>query len=87
MKSAQANIVPLADDCLLAVSPEDERPSFVAVNSFTSNVVAFAAPMLGTLLIGLVGIRMGLVIGAGLRFLGGLLFWYLGVNFEKEPSS
>jgi len=79
---------------LFHVSPEDERPAFVAANTFISNVVAFVAPLIGTLLIGMIGIRLAIVSGAVLRFLGGLLFWHLGVGpvpgtdgFEKEPSS
>ncbi len=77
---------------LFHVSPEDERASFIAANSFLGSVVAFIAPLVGTLLIGMIGIRLAIVSGAVLRFLGGLLFWYLGVGPvpgadgpEKEP--
>ena len=36
-------------DTLFQVSTEENRPTFLATNSFLANVTAFVAPMLGTL--------------------------------------
>jgi predicted MFS family arabinose efflux permease len=68
---------------LLAVSPEDQRPPFVAVNTFLANISAFAAPLLGTFISDLTTIQLVFIISAALRLLGGLSFWRLGVGSEK----
>ena len=68
---------------LFQVSPEDQRPAFVATNSFLSNITAFAAPLLGTLLADATSISLALMIAAGVRIVGGLAFWHLGVGSEK----
>ncbi len=70
---------------LFQVSPEDERPSFVAANSFLANVTAFASPLLGTFLADLVGIRLALVVAFVLRFAGG--FSFVALKPGKEPHS
>jgi len=67
---------------LFQVSPEDRRPTFVAVNSFLANLTAFVAPMLGTTLAGATTITFVLVLAAGLRVLGSLAFKRLGVGAE-----
>ncbi|MCD6519881.1 MAG: MFS transporter [Anaerolineae bacterium] len=71
-------------DTLIRVSPEDQRPAFVAMNSFLANMTAFVSPMIGTLLADLLGIRIALVIAAAVRFVGGLFFWRLGVGTDRE---
>lgn len=68
---------------LFQVSPEDQRPTFVAANSFLANVTAFVAPILGTLLADATDIRLALIVAAGLRLLGSLSFWRLGVGSER----
>jgi Na+/melibiose symporter-like transporter len=67
-------------ESLYASSPEDERPTFVAANTFISKLTRFVIPMLGTLLADLTTIRTALVVAAGVRLLGGLVFWRLGVG-------
>lgn len=68
---------------LFQVSPEDQRPTFVAANTFLANVTAFVAPMLGTALAEVVSIPLVLMLAAALRALGSLAFWRLGVGAEK----
>lgn len=68
---------------LFQVSPEEQRTTFVAANTFLANATAFVAPLLGTALADALTIQLALVIGAVLRVLGGLLFWRLGVGSER----
>ena len=71
---------------LLQVSPEDQRPMFVAMNSLLANVTAFIAPILGTLLADATSIQLALVAAAGVRMVGGMTFWRLGVGSERRDS-
>ncbi len=71
---------------LYQVSTEDERPTFVATNSFLANLTAFVAPMIGTLLADVLTIRAALIIGASVRVIGSLSFWRLGVGREDQPA-
>jgi MFS family permease len=64
---------------LLEVSPAARRPSYIALYNTLINLAAFAAPLIGTALTGVMDIRLALVIGAVLRVAGGMLFWRLGV--------
>jgi MFS family permease len=73
-------------DTLFKVSPEEERPTFVAANTFMANMIAFVAPMLGTTLAETSTIRVALVTAAVIRAGGGLLFWRLGVGSEDQTS-
>jgi len=75
-------------DTLIRVSPDEERPTFVAANTLLTNVTAFAAPMLGTALADVWGITTVLFAAGGLRLLGGLSFLWLGVaGRSPRPSS
>ncbi|MFP3896536.1 MAG: MFS transporter [Anaerolineales bacterium] len=65
-------------------SPEGERPTFVAANTFISKLARFIMPLLGTLLAELTNIRTTLIVAAGVRLLGGLVFWQLGVGQGEE---
>lgn len=71
-------------DTLFRVSPEDRRPSFIAANSFLTNLIAFAGPLLGSLLAGWMGLRMALVFCGILRIVGGFVFWRMGVGGSRE---
>jgi MFS family permease len=62
---------------MLEVSPREHRPSFIAVFNTSLNVAGFVSPMIGAALSDALGIQNALFIGAGLRFLGFLLFWRL----------
>ena len=73
-------------DTLYQVSPEDERPAFVAANQFLSSITQFAVPLLGTLLADMTSVAIALVVGAALRFIGGFAFWLLGVGSQKRAD-
>jgi Na+/melibiose symporter-like transporter len=62
---------------LLQVCPTERRPSFVAINTTLINVAAFLAPLLGTSLANVLGIRNALFIAGGVRLLGAGLFYKL----------
>ena len=72
---------------LFEVSPEAERPAFVAANSLVANAMAFVAPMLGTALSEATTIYVALFVGAALRALGGLSFRFLGVGGKREGKA
>lgn len=80
-------------DTLMRVSPEDQRPLFAALNTFTATTLQFIMPLLGTLLADGIGIRTMLVVAAVARMAGALLFWRLGVGGsarseqERRPSA
>jgi hypothetical protein len=61
-------------DKLLEVVPAGERPSFVAVDTFAANLMAFAAPLLGTALAAATSLKLAFLVAAGLRAVGGLAF-------------
>jgi len=72
---------------LYQVSPEDQRPTFVAADSFLANIMAFAAPLLGTFLADAADIRVALIVIAIIRVVGGLSFWHLGVGIERPEGA
>lgn len=61
---------------LLEVSPELQRPSYIAEYNTLINIAAFASPLIATALTSILDVRALLLVGAGLRFLGPLLFWH-----------
>ena len=71
-------------DTLFLVSPEEQRPTFVAADTFLANITAFGAPMLGTLLGDLITIPTALMIGAAVRVVGGMSFFWLNVGAERK---
>ena len=77
-----AGITIFLSNTLFHVSPEAERPTFVAANTFLANVTAFAAPMLGTVLADAAGIRLALFVAGAVRVIGALAFWRLRVGMD-----
>lgn len=71
---------------LFQASPVNERPTFVAIDSFLANIVAFTAPLAGTLLYGFMDIRLVFLLSVVLRVWGTLLFWRLGVGMEEREA-
>jgi len=69
---------------LFQVSPEDQRPTYVSIDSFLANANAFVAPMLGTALADGLSLTTALLIIASVRLLGGLAFWRLGVGLKDD---
>lgn len=59
---------------LLEVSPEQHRPSYIAAYYALVNLAMFASPLLSTSLSAAVDIRVLLLAGAAMRFLGALSF-------------
>ncbi|HHX65102.1 MAG TPA: MFS transporter [Chloroflexi bacterium] len=81
-----AGVNTMLTNTLYQVSPEDQRPTFVAVDSLLANITAFAMPMVGTLLADATNIRLALAVAGSIRIIGGLFFWRLGVGHD-QPSA
>lgn len=73
-------------DLLFQVSPEDNRPPFVAADSMLANLAAFVAPMLGTALADLTTIVIAFYIIALFRVAGTLAFWRILVYPAERPG-
>ena len=65
-------------NALLEVCPELNRSSYIAAYNTLVNLAAFASPIISTSLTEVYGIQAMLFIGAGMRFLAGLLIWRRG---------
>jgi len=64
-------------DELMAVTPEDERPILVSINTFVTAMVGFGAPMLGTAIADATTLQVALYLSAALRAMGGITYWWL----------
>ena len=62
-------------DTLLAVSPTERRPSFIALNTMLASLTIFFAPLVGNFLADWVGIPVVFFIAGGFHILTALLFW------------
>lgn len=67
-------------DLLLRTCPPKHNASYIALYQTSNHVATFAAPLLGTLLAGLIGYSPALIIGGGLRFIGAIMFVIMGVG-------
>jgi MFS family permease len=65
---------------LIHTSPDGQRPTFAAINTFSVQLTAFIGPLLGTFLADIIGIQGALVLGALLLMVGAIAFWWLGVG-------
>ncbi len=68
---------------LLETSPEEHRPSYIAGYNTLINMAAFIGPFVATSMTSVLDIRVLLIIGAVLRFLGSLLFWRQLVPYPR----
>jgi MFS family permease len=59
---------------MMALSPEDQRPRFVAATYVLSSFTSFVGPLLGAALAESLGVRICLLIGGGLQLLSVLFF-------------
>ena len=59
---------------LLRVSPDDRRPTYIAIYAILNNIAAFIAPMAGVGLSNVIGIRGVFFLAAGLRLLAAILY-------------
>lgn len=73
-------------DLLFRVSPEDNRPPFVAADTMLANLAAFVAPMIGTALADSTTIVTALYIIAAFRVVASTAFWRLLVRPSKQPT-
>jgi len=73
-------------DLLFEVSPEDNRPPFVAANTILANLAAFVAPMLGTALADMTGIVIAFYVIALFRIVGGLAFWKIVAHPSRAST-
>jgi len=73
-------------DLLFRVSPEDNRPPFVAADTMLANVAAFAAPMIGTALADSTTIVLAFYLIAAFRIVASMSFWHLLVRPGKRAT-
>lgn len=73
-------------DVLMGTAPETARGTAVGLYHTTNYLATFGAPLIGTALANYVGIGTMLLVAAGLRLLGGLLFLGLGVGHSPKPT-
>ncbi len=62
-------------DTLLAVSPTERRPSFIALNTMLASLTVFFAPLVGSFLADWVGLPVVFFIAGGFHILTAALFW------------
>ncbi len=62
---------------MMALSPEDKRPRFVAATYMLSSFTSFVGPLLGAALAESLGVRACLLIGGGLQLLSALFLLWL----------
>lgn len=72
-------------DALMATAPSTARGTAVGLYHTTNYLATFVAPLAGTALSNEVGIAPMLIVAAGLRLLGGLLFLVWRVGREPAP--
>ena len=60
---------------MLGVSPDEHRPTYVALYTALMNITAFAGPLLGAALSDWLGIRMAFMVSGGVRLVGAAFFW------------
>jgi MFS family permease len=68
---------------LLHVCPRDRRPSFVAVNSVFAHLAMSLAPLVGSLLLRWLDLKLVFWIAGGLHVLAAVLFWRFRVADER----
>ncbi len=73
-------------ESLLHTCPSDRLQTFIAVNSAIANLVIFLAPIAGTVLADLLGIRFALVGAGAISLIGSTLFYILNVANENAPK-
>lgn len=70
-------------DTLLAVSPAERRPSFIALNTLLASLVIFLAPIVGSALADWIDIRGVFYLSGGIHVVAALLFWKLQVAVDS----
>lgn len=74
-------------DVVAATSPPSARGTAIGLYHTTNYLATFAAPIIGTTLADYVGIGTMLMVAAGLRLIGGILFLVFGVGREAQNEA
>jgi acetylornithine deacetylase/succinyl-diaminopimelate desuccinylase-like protein/MFS family permease len=74
-------------DLLLAVCPEDRRPSYIAVNTMLASLAIFVSPLLGTLVANTFELQTVFYVAGAIHLIAAVLFWRLRIAAdEPDPS-
>lgn len=71
---------------LLSITPADKRDTYTALYTTLQNVNAFLAPVLGTYISTFIGLPNTILIFAGFRFLGGLMWIINPIQELDQPQ-
>jgi MFS family permease len=71
---------------MMALSPEDKRPRFIAATYVLSSATSFVGPLLGAALAGSLGVRGALLLGGALQIASALLFLRLPCREEISEN-
>ncbi len=71
----------------LNLSPENERTSFIAAYNVVIGLVGFMAPMFGTWLLDLIGMKLTMNISTAIRFAGAFAFLAVVLLYEKKKKN
>lgn len=63
---------------LMERAPEDDRPTAMAFHNLALNIGILVGPLASPIIAEWSGVRMAVLLAAGLRFVGGLLLWRWG---------
>jgi MFS family permease len=63
---------------LMERAPQDDLPTAMAFHNLALNIGVLAGPLAGSLIAEWTGVRLAVLLAAGLRFVGGLLLWRWG---------
>jgi MFS family permease len=74
-------------EALLRSSPPERLQTFIGINSSLANLVIFVAPIGGTILADLIGIRFALLLAATIGLIGTGLFYTLAIARDQGRST
>src|SRR3990172_1389458 len=63
---------------LMERAPQDDLPTAMAFHNLALNIGVLAGPLAGSIIAEFTGVRLAVLLAAGLRFVGGLLLWRWG---------
>ena len=72
-------------EALIAKSPSQHRPGFIAMSNLLDSVARLVAPLLGAALVSVWHIRGAILISAGLFIAAALFFWRQSFEPGREP--
>ncbi|MBN2047379.1 MAG: MFS transporter [Anaerolineaceae bacterium] len=86
MGAAMAGLTLSHYSILLKATPPESRERYSALYTTIQNISVFFSPLLGVAVSNLVGIPTTLMIFAGVRFLGGLMWFFFPIE-EESPAA